>query len=324
MTSGTQDDFQIERSKADAWLSERGVEGGLEELCKDASGCPQCLPELLELLEMQYSLRTRRMIAQAIVHRKPNVAQKRRAFGVFLAILRERVGQYDVLLSSVVLNALPSFVTPERVHEVGEMTVDPRYGLIRAELTFVLRQIGNADAIAYLLRAARDPVTASLALDGLARLRAPEALMLCEEALKNPDVPAEHRYAIKATLSKLKKQALKKPGAPSHITKDAIPDGLEEWSTNLDTVDLPKVLRGVAKCVETGFGRPEISEVVAMADGLDIDQTARFKFTVGQLGKESTLWVEIFCDDENSIELYLLSGAELIRRVESEMEKLLK
>lgn len=317
MTKPTQDDFQIERSRADAWLREHGVEGGLEVLYKDPSVSPRCILELLELLEKPYSLRIRDMIARAIIHRKPNAAQKKRAFEVFLPILRERIGQYDVLLSTMVLNQLASFVTPERVHKIGEITVDPRYGPIRAELTYVLRQIGNADAIAYLLRAAKDPTTASLALDGLARLKVVDALSLCQDALNNPEVPKSHKAAIKSTCSKLKRLAGKKTAAPSHVTTDAIPEKLAEWSTNLDAGDLSKILRCVEKCVESGFGRAEILEANLVADGLASEQTARFKFIVRFFGKEMALWLEIFCDDANSVDLYLFASAEFIQCVES-------
>jgi len=324
MHNPVQEILKKECSKADVWLRKRGVEGGLEVLYRDPSVSPRCIPELLELLEMPYSLHTRELIASAIIHRKPNAAQKHQAFEVFLAVLKERIGQYDVFLSTMVLSSLASFVTPERVCEVGEMTADPRYGEIRAELTYVLRKIGNVEAIAYLLRAAKDPVTAALALDGLAHLKVAEALPLCEDALNNPTIPKSHKPAIKSTYSKLKRRAAKKIAAPTHVTTEPISKGLAEWSANLDAGDLPKFLRCIANCVKGGFGRPEIVEVNGVADDLASEQTARLKFAVRFSGKETTLWMEIFCDDENSVDLYLFAEAKFIEGVERKTESLLK
>lgn len=316
--------FQLEAPKINAWLRERGMADAIEDFYNNPALCPHCVPQLLELLDFTYSLETRRIIATAIKHRNPNDSQKRRVFEVFLNMIKQRIGEYDVLLSTVVLNDLAQFVTADRVHEVGEMTLDPRYGQLRLEMTFVLRQIGGADAISYLLRAAKDPVTAVLALDGLAHLGVKEALPLCEEALANPDVPKSYRSAIKRTYSKLKRQAAKRPSGPSHVTTEAIPEGLAEWSANLDSENLPKMLRTIQKCVESGFGKAEISEITSMADGLSLDQTARLKFAVTYMGKENELWLEIFCDDENSLDLCVFSSAELIDRIERELDKVIE
>lgn len=314
--------FQIEAPKVNAWLRERGFNEDIVNFYNNPALFPDCIPQLLELLEQSWALDTRECIATAIKHRKPDAAQKHRAYGVFLTVVRQHIGQYNVLLSTIVLNHMAWFVTPDRVHEIGEMTLDARYGELRSEMTFLLYKIGNADAIAYLLRAAKDSVTASLALDGLARLRVKEALPLCEEALANPNVL--YKSAIKTTYSKLKRLAQKKPAGPSHETNEAPPEDLAEWSANLDAEDLPKFLRGIQKCVEAGFGKAEILEATSAADNLSHDQTTRLKFPIRHREENIELWLEIFCDDENAFDLYAMSTPEFISRIELQMEKILQ
>lgn len=314
--------FQIDQPEVDEWLRGKGIQDGIEDLYYDPSLSPQCLPELLELLELPYSLQTREVVAAAIFHRKPDVPRKRRAFDVFLGIVKQRVGQYDVILSTLVLNELARFVTPDRMDEIAEMTFDQRYGALRAELAYLLSQTGNPGAVPHLIRAAKDPVTASLALHGLAKLGAKETLALCEQALTNPDVP--HKYGIRSIYSKLKRQASKKRQGPSHATSDPPPENLEEWSVNLDSPNVTKVLRGIQQSVEAGFGRAEISEIRSVADGLSMDQTACLKFPATFSGKETDIWLEIFCDDEDALDLYVFGEAELINRIENAMEKILE
>ena len=314
--------FQIDQPEVDEWFRGKGIQNDIEDLHYDPSLSPHCVPELLELLELPYSLQTRQVVAVAIFHRKPDDSQKRRAFDVFLEIVKQSVGQYDVILSTLVLNELANFVTPERMEQIAEMTFDQRYGALRAELAYLLFRTGNPGAIPHLVRAARDPVTASLALHGLAELRAKETLALCEQALANPDVP--HKEAIKTIYSKLKRLADRKWQRASHVTPDPPPENLTEWSTNLDGENLTKVLRGIQQSVDAGFGRAEISEIRSVADVLSLDQTARLRFAVTFSGKQTVLWLEVFCDDYHDIDLYVFGDAELINQIGSAMEKILE
>jgi hypothetical protein len=306
----------------DKWLRSKGVQNSLWELYHDAALCPDCTPQLLDLLELPYSLDTQRVVAEAITFRKPNAAQKHRAFDVFMGIIKKRAGEEGADLSDLILNELTPFITPDRVHEIGKMTFDEQYGESRDCFTYVLLKIGNADATNYLLRAAKDPVTAALALHALAKLRAEETATLCEAALANPEISKSSRQAIKSTYAKVKHRAMK-PGNPSHKTNDAIPKGLAEWSANLDGPDLPKVLRKIRPCVEAGFGTAEISEARSAAANLSPDQTTRLKFPVKAAGIATDLWMEIFCDDEDAFDLYLFGDDELIGRIETGLESLM-
>ena len=95
-------------------------------------------------------------------------------------------------------------VDPTKVHELGQMALDQKYGPLRSGFIMALKKIRNATAVGYLLRAARDPLTAVYALDQLARLRVPGTLRLCDEALALPG--AIHTDAIRETRTKLKRR----------------------------------------------------------------------------------------------------------------------
>ncbi len=83
-----------------------------------------------------------------------------------------------------------------------------------------------------------------------------------------------------------------------------------------DGSDLPKVLRRIAKCVEGGFGKLEISEVRSVAENLSVDQDVRFEFKVKLGQKQTSLWLELFCDDEDAYDLYAFGIAELVGKIE--------
>src|SRR5581483_2382820 len=102
--------------------------------------------------------------------------------------------------------------------------------------------------------------------------------------LADPKVP--YKDVVKEIYSKLKRRLAKKPATISHVTNEAAPKGLAEWSANLDGSDLLKVLRGIQKCVPEGFGKAEVAEVRSAADEPSGDaeesgnDTVRLKFDI--------------------------------------------
>jgi hypothetical protein len=139
-------------------------------------------------------------------------------------------------------------------------------------------------------------------------------LQLCDQALALPGVLFAD--GIRETRAKLKRQLAKKPGTRSHVTTESVPDDLKEWSSNLDGCDLPKVFRTIQKCVEGGFAKAEATEVRLAADDLSHDQDVRFKFDVKLRGTNTTLWLEIFCDDEDAYDMYIFGIPDLVDRIE--------
>jgi len=316
-----------EQAKADEWLRRNGIPHTISDLYRDPACCPECVPQLLELFKSFPSLKVRVLAVNALFHRKPDRAQTAEAVESLMTLIKERAGEYGHWLSMLVMNTLAGRIDKGRADEIGKMALDPRYGDLRGDFTYVLFKMGNAEAISYLRRAAKQPATAALALELLARLKAPDALDLCEKALADPKVP--YKDAIKETYSKLKRRLAKKPPGPSHATTEAFPKGMAEWSANLDGADLPKVLRAIHKSVE-GFGKAEIAEVRSAADGLSAeeeessgDHTARWNFPAKFEGKEIALWMELFCDDPDAFDLAVFGPAEPISKIGSALKQVL-
>ena len=301
--------------QVNVWLRQRKIQHTIGDLFDNHILCPDCGQALLEIFNVSSSLppSVRTLIAGAMFDRKLNSSQKKDAIGAFLNFITQNAGVTVPWLSLVVLNGFARNVSAGKVHEIGGMVLDNHYGDLRLELAHVLYRIGNADAISYLLKAAKDPVTAPRALDGLARLRVEGTLELCEEALSRKDMP--YKDAIKETYGKLKRQLAKKKERYSHLTAEAIPSGIGEWSANFDGTELPRALRQIQKLVKKGFSRNEIEEVVSAANNLSVDRTVRLKFLITIKNDETALWIELFCDDENAYDLYLFGPSELISQI---------
>ena len=306
--------FTVEgEAEANAELHRRGIPHSIGDLLHDGTLCPECGPDLLDLFRSPFPFNVRVPLAEALFARSLEPPQKREAFGILLALIKEYPERSNSL-SMLVWNELPDNVDPSRVHELGQMALDNKYGPLRSGFLMALRKIRNPDAIGYLQRAARDPLTAVHALAELARLRVEGTLQLCDQALALPGVL--HADVIRETRAKLTRQLAKKQSTRSHVTTESIPDDLKEWSSNLDGCDLPKVLRTIQKCVEAGFAKAEATEVRLAADDLSHDQDVRLKFEVKLRGTNTTLWLEIFCDDEDAYDMYLFGIPELVDRIE--------
>ena len=314
MSKSLYSSFTVEgEAEANAELHRRGIPHSIGDLLHNDALCPECGPELLDLFRSPFPFNVRVPLAQAVFARKLKPAEKREAFGILLALIKEYPERSNSL-SMLVWNELPDNVDPTKVHELGQMALDKRYGPLRSGFLMALRKIRNADAISYLQRAAKDPLTAVHALGELARLRVEGTLQLCDQALALPGVL--HADAIRETRAKFKRQLAKRPGTRSHVTTESVPDDLTEWSSNLDGCDLPKVLRTIQKCVEGGFAKGEAKEVRLAADDLSHDQDVRLKFDVKFRGTHTTLWLEILCDDEDAYDLYIFGIPELVDRIE--------
>jgi hypothetical protein len=302
-----------DEDKVEKWLQDRGIHSGVRELHYNPALYPDCASELIELFKRSFSFYVRAHIAGALFARRLSPSQKQEAVGILLTFIKDNPERSSTI-EPLVNNELPRNVDASRVHDIGAMMFDTRYGPVRPCFADVLRKIGNQEAISYLKRAAQDRVTAHSALVALARLQVSEALALCEAALKIPNVL--YRDVIQETTTKLKRRLTKEQGARSHVTTQSIPDDLKEWSSNLDGCDLPKVLRTIQRCVKGGFAKGETTEVRLAADDLSVDQTVRFKFDVKLRGTNTTLWLEIFCDDEDAYDLYIFGISELVDKIE--------
>lgn len=186
-----------------AELRRREIPHSIGDLYHDGALCPECGAELLELFRRPLPFNVRTALAQAVFARKLKPTQRREAFGLLLELIKENPEKYNAL-SMLVWNELPDNVDPTKVHELGHMALDKKYGPLRSGFLMALKKVRNATAVGYLLRAAREPLTAAVALEQLARLRVPGTLQLCEQALTLPGVI--HEDAIRETRAKLKRR----------------------------------------------------------------------------------------------------------------------
>lgn len=300
-----------EEEEINARLRESGVPHTLRELRQNPALSPDCAPRLLELFRLPYPIYRRVALAEALFARKSNKEAKREAVDILLDVVRENAERYDAI-SGVVLNELADNVSANNVNDLGEMLLDKRFGPVRAGFAYGLKKIGNADAIEFLKKAAKDPGAAAYALDALAKLRVPETSEFCEVALANPETP--FKDTIRTTLKKLKRRSEKI--ALSHLTEEAVPANFEEWSVNIDDSELRAFLRPIQKVVERDFGKKEIDEIRKTADDLELDDTVRFRFEIAFQGTQTSLWVELLRDDEAALSLYVFSTAEVIAQIE--------
>jgi hypothetical protein len=303
-----------------AQLREHGIPYDIRELNRNPKLCPDSVPELLQLFRQPFSIYRRVALAEALFARRPNTEQKREIVNALMDLIRENVGRGSAF-ESIMLNELADNISADKVHELGTLLLDRRYGSVRPAVVEALCKIGNLDAIIYLKKVAKEPGIASYALAALARLRVEETLTLCESALASQDIL--YKDAIKTTYQKFKRRLEKKPILALHVTAEAIPHGLSEWSTNLDGSEIPKTLKCIQKCLDEGFGKAESSEVRNSIDELSVNQKARFKFNVRFINQDTTLWLEVGCDDEDAYNLYIFGMPALIGRIEKAMKEIL-
>lgn len=204
MQKGIFSSFTLEdEPQLNAWLKQKGIEYSIGDLRHDHTLSPECVPTLLQAFESPYSFNLRVAIANALFGRKLKASQKRQFEETLIEIINQNP-ERQAALSSLILNELTKNVDASKVHELGRMMLDERFGELRGHFSEPLRKIGNAEAIGYLKQAVKIPSAASMALAALARLRVAGTLELCEEALKDPMV--RFKDSIKETRQKPQRQ----------------------------------------------------------------------------------------------------------------------
>ena len=221
-------------------------------------------------------------------------------------------------ISTVFLNHR-DLVWRELAEDVIPLIRNSRYGVSRSGLIDVLvktRHPQGADVIASVLDQDR---MAWSALHGLGQLKAKQYEPQIRKYLRHAD--SEIRLGAKRALKKMGCLVETAP-PPVHLVKNRklLPKGLEEWSTNLDMGDLKPTLEKLAECVDAGFGRMEIAEVVGVAEETRHDQTRAFRFPVTAQGQGSELWVVVFMDDIDSPDLYVFARPEIIQKFEASVD----
>jgi hypothetical protein len=315
---------RTERAKVDAWLCNQGAQYTIGELYEVPLLGPRVVPQLIELLKRPLSPWMLTLVSRALFTRRPDASQRRAAGETLLRIVGDHPGEYSWELEHVVFNYLSGNLGPDKVHEIAQMALDPRFGDMRDALTHVLGRIRHKEAVRYLMSLAKDAATAAIAVDELARLRHPDAARLCAEALANPQLDGDSREALRETQNKIRRRVAKKSGLLAHKVTGPVPKALEEWSINLNRAALPKALRGIQRSVAAGFSKTEAAEIRAAADGLTPDEEVRLKFDVKFNAKKQPLWIVVFCGDEDEFEFFVHGSEELIDAVTKAEAKVFK
>jgi len=296
-------------------LKRQGIQNTVDDLLNPEIH-PEAVGVLLELFKRPYGGPMLQTIAAALFRRPMSAAQKEEAVRTCLRICHSGMDRPYSAAEMIAGNALADNVGPQHVREIGEMLLDRARGERRAVFARALGKVANDIAISYLHAGAKHPETANLAITELARLLLPgEAVEICDTALALPDL--RYRKNVEEIRAKLQRKLKKRQ--PAHLTDELPPEGMQEWSSNIDGGWLPKISKGIRKVVEQGFGQKETAEIRTVMDGMSPDQIKTLKFEVTFERKSTSLWIQLSCDDEDAFDLYLFAPPELIRRLRSEI-----
>ncbi|HEV2294171.1 MAG TPA: HEAT repeat domain-containing protein [Tepidisphaeraceae bacterium] len=187
------------------------------------------------------------------------------------------------------------------------------FGGASSGLIMALAQTKHPRAADFIASILDDPHVSWAGLQALAKLKTTQHADKIGRYLRDPD--HEIRREAKKALKKLG-LAAEQPPPPVHLVKGKakMPNGLEEWSRNLDMDELEPIPKTVANCIERGFGDSEVAEVIAVAEEMKPDQTKIFRFPVRAGKARGELWLVIFLDDIDSPDLEVHASAAVIEK----------
>jgi len=309
----TEKTYQEDEPEVNRILLERGIRSTIHEL-RNPEIHPEAADLLLELFKRPYGGEMLKVIAVALFRRPMSAEQREQAVQICLEICRRGIEKPYSGAEIIAGNELAENAGPHHVDKIGEMLLDKGLGERRGVFTRALGIVGNADAISYLRAGGRDAEIANWAITELARLLPPlEAIQICDAALALENL--RYRKNIEETRTKLQRKL--KRLEPVHLSTELAPEGLEEWSANIDGTWLPKITQVVRKIVDRGFGRSESAEIRTVMDDMIPGEVKTLKFEVTFAGKATDLWAQISCDDEDAFDFYIFALPELIQRISS-------
>jgi hypothetical protein len=203
---------------------------------------------------------------------------------------------------------------PQIADDLIRLINDKKYGDERWPLALSLARTRHPKAADVIVTLLGQGVNTRGALEALGKLPAHKHIEKMRKYLRDPD--SDVRRQARKTLQKLG-VAFEAPPPPVHLVKNrkAIPKGLEEWSTNLDMDELAPTLEKLSRCVEKGFGKDEIAEVLGVVEEMPAEQTRAFRFPVVAGRKSGDVWIVIFMDDIDSPDLEVYADTQLIRKL---------
>jgi hypothetical protein len=94
---------------------------------------------------------------------------------------------------------------------------------------------------------------------------------------------------------------------------------LVESSMNFDLDNVKPFLHRVADLIQSGFGEPEIAQIIALAEGMEHDDEQELIFKIRHQGNAAELRVRIFMDDIAAPDLYFFSPPALAEKISAEL-----
>lgn len=108
----------------------------------------------------------------------------------------------------------------------------------------------------------------------------------------------------------------------SDMPKDASSvSGLSEVSMNFDLDTLTPFLSRVSGLVDSGFGEPEITELMAEVSSMAVDAEKQRTYSVIHAGRSTPLEVRVFMDDVDAPDVAFFTSPTLAEAIGQEMMK---
>jgi hypothetical protein len=203
---------------------------------------------------------------------------------------------------------------PQIAEDLIRLIQDRRFGNGRGPLCMGLAKTKHPRAAEVIASVLEEDGMAWAVLQALAKLKAAQYADSVRKFLRHSD--ADVRREAKKALKKFG-VAMETAPLPVHLVKGrrSFPNGLAEWSANLDMEDLEPTLAALARCVESGFGPTEIAEVVGVVEETRHDQSKMFCFPITAAGRMNEVWLSVFMDDIDSPDLGIYGSQELIQKL---------
>lgn len=286
-------------------LAELGAAGfhiqHIEDL-RGRPGYPEAVSILLRWLPKatDSSLKMKIAEALAVAGAGPRVAQ---------ALIDEYTRAEDPLLRDTIGLYLGVVAEDSAFGSMAALARREEYGKIRWSLIEAISALKTPKVEPLLLDLLRDETAAGAAVVALANREARVAPELIKQYLrdKNPAVRAAARRLLRPPVAPLALHVIR--------SNEGLPERLAEWSAALDLADLAKALRVVGR-VSKVLGKSEVAEVVSVAKGMKLDETKWFRFPVPAVGREADLWLELYLDDVEAVDVVVYGDRALIEKLD--------
>jgi hypothetical protein len=215
--------------------------------------------------------------------------------------------------SHIVEQLYSEMVVPQIADELVRLITDRNFSGRDGCLFDLFLRTKDSRVLEVAISVLDDEKLTQRALATIGRRKAKQHIDRVRKFLKHPDaaIRREATRTMKALGS-----SIKTAPPPAHLVKrNSIPKNLEEWSANLDAVEVTPILKKLAIFIDSGFGKKEIAEVNGVMEEMKEEQTKAFRFPITAKGKKTELWLVIFMDDVDSPDLEIHSSLELIQKL---------